>query len=238
MLLALDSSLIIYLYSSCCRNSLDVVRNCSCSVEELLNESLIISLAESVGPNCGSRQLYVVLFRSLRNESEVLDLASVLIPLAILDSSEECVDCCAKTLHSRCNCHAFAISSVDRSSLVYVNADDLAANLCSSLSSRAVDSTSASEYDFCACAIPCVHSSCDVSIAEELSAIDILDLYVGESELGSSSICALNESMSVSLYSRYSHSAEESELCEAHLDCSVASHVAGILFLIYSAVYV
>ena len=78
----------------------------------------------------------------------------------------------------------------------------------------------------------------DVGITEELVAVSIVDLDVGQLQLGGSGINALHKAVAIALDSGDSHAAQEAQVLVAQLHSSVAGHVAAQLFLIHSAVQV
>ena len=144
-----------------------------------------------------------------------------------------------EALHSGGNGHALAISAVDDGSLVNVNADDLAADLGSSLSSRGVDTAAAGEYDLGAVGlIPGIHNGSDVGIAVELTAVDVVQLDIGETQSSRSGVNALYEAVAVTHNSGNGHAAQEAQVLIAQLHGGVAGHVAAELFLVHRAVQV
>ena len=144
----------------------------------------------------------------------------------------------SQALHSGGDSHTLAVAAVDDAGLVHVHADDLAADLGSSLSRGGVDAAAAGEHDFHTQGlIPVVHVSGDVGVAGEGVAVDILHSG-GGAQIGSRGVSALNEAIAIADHSGDGHAAQEAQVGVAHLHSSVAGHVAAQLFLIHSAVHV
>ena len=112
----------------------------------------------------------------------------------------------SKALHCGGNGHAFAVIAVDDAGLVNVDADDLAADLGSSLSRGGIDAAAAGEDNLRAALIPGVHCSGDVSVANELVAVSVLEVD-RDAELLGSSVNALHIAEAVTDNSGDSHAA-------------------------------
>ena len=120
--------------------------------------------------------------------------------------------------------------------LIDVNADDLGIDLLGRVDRGGVDAAAAGEDDLSAALIPGIHHSGDVGVAEELAAVDVVDLDIGETHVGRSGVNALHEAVAVTDDRGNGHAAEEAEVLIAELHSRVTGHVAAELFLINSAV--
>ena len=149
------------------------------------------------------------------------------------------LDSLGQPLHGGGHTHALAIG-VDVAGLVHVHADQLAADLGSSLSRGGVDAAAAGEDNLHAQGlIPVVHVSGDIAVAKELVAVDVFHHnLIGDAHFHGSGVSALHEAIAEPLHGGNGHAAQHAQVGVAQLHGGVAGHVAAQLFLIHSAVHV